>query len=68
MLGSPVVRSIKYDIAHIVCRRLCEYQAEHSRHRCVPTCVLNIISGLTVYALQPKKPAVDISFSGWMVF
>jgi Transposase DDE domain len=39
-------------------------QIEHSRHRSIPNFLLNLISGLTAYALQPKKPAIDIHFSG----
>lgn len=42
-------------------------QIEHSRHRSVPNFILNLIAGLTAYALQPKKPAIDISCSGLMV-
>ena len=39
-------------------------QIEHSRHRSVSNFILNLISGLTAYGLQPKKPAIDTSFSG----
>jgi hypothetical protein len=39
-------------------------QIEHSRHRSVPNFILNIIAGLTAYALQPKKPTIDIGLSG----
>ena len=38
-------------------------QIEHSRHRSVSNFILNLISGLTAYGLQPKKPAIDTSFS-----
>ncbi len=43
-------------------------QIEHSRHRCVSNCILNIIAGLTAYGLQPKKPAINVGFSGLMAF
>ena len=36
-------------------------QIEHSRHRSVPNFMLNIIGGLAAYALQPKKPSLNIS-------
>jgi len=39
-------------------------QIEHSRHRSVSNFILNLIAGLTAYGLQPKKPAIDTSFSG----
>ncbi len=29
--------------------------------------ILNIIAGLTAYALQSKKPAIDIGYLGFMV-
>ena len=39
-------------------------QIEHTRHRSVENFLLNIVAGLTAYSLQPKKPAIDIQFSG----
>ena len=39
-------------------------QIEHSRHRSVPNFMLNLIAGLVAYGLQPKKPAIEISFPG----
>jgi len=34
-------------------------QIEHSRHSSVSNFILNLISGLTAYGLQPKKPASE---------
>lgn len=33
-------------------------QIEHSRHRSVKNFAVNLISGLTAYCLQPKKPSI----------
>lgn len=39
-------------------------QIEHTRHRSVSNFLLNLVAGLTAYALQPKKPAIHIEYSG----
>lgn len=38
-------------------------QIEHSRHRSVANFLVNIISGLIAYCLQPKKPALNLKSS-----
>ena len=39
-------------------------QVEHSRHRSPINFIVNLLSALAAYALQPKKPSIDIEFSG----
>jgi len=39
-------------------------QIEHSRHRSVHNFLVNLISGLASYALQPKKPSIDVGCNG----
>ena len=39
-------------------------QIEHTRHRSVQNFLVNLISGLTCYALQPKKPSIDVDCKG----
>jgi transposase len=36
-------------------------QIEHTRHRCVGNFLINLLSGLAAYCLQPKKPAIRLS-------
>lgn len=35
-------------------------QIEHSRHRSTTNFMLNLLSGLAAYGLQPKKPSLDL--------
>jgi len=42
-------------------------QIEHTRHRSIENFLLNLIAGLTAYALQPKKPAINTACSGLTV-
>ena len=42
-------------------------QIEHTRHRSVEIFLLNLVASLTTYALQPKKPAINIQFSSLAV-
>ena len=39
-------------------------QIEHSRHRSVQNFLLNMVTRLTAYSLRPKKPTIDVQFSG----
>ena len=39
-------------------------QIEHSRHRSVANFVVNLIGGLTAYSLRPKKPMINIEYTG----
>ena len=36
-------------------------QIEHSRHRSVTNCMVNILAGLAAYTLQEKKPAIKFN-------
>ena len=36
-------------------------QIEHSRHRSVINCFVNIIAGLVAYCFQPKKPSLGLN-------
>ena len=38
-------------------------QIEHSRHRSVINCMVNIIAGLSAYCLQPKKPSLNLHYN-----
>lgn len=42
-------------------------QIEHTRHRSENNFLTNIIGGLTAYALQPKKPSIEIDGQGLVV-
>jgi len=42
-------------------------QIEHSRHRSQNNFLTNLIAGLTAYALQPKKPSIEIDGQGMVV-
>ena len=42
-------------------------QIEHSRHRSGNNFLTNLIGGLTAYALQPKKPSIEIDGHGLAV-
>ena len=42
-------------------------QIEHSRHRSENNFLTNLIGGLTAYALQPKKPSIEIDGHGLAV-
>lgn len=42
-------------------------QIEHSRHRSQNNFLTNLIAGLTAYALQPKKPSIEIDGQGLVV-
>jgi hypothetical protein len=33
---------------------------EHTRHRCLPNFVGNLVAGLIAYNLAPKKPALNL--------
>jgi hypothetical protein len=35
-------------------------QIEHSRHRSISNFMVNLIGGLAAYALQPKKPSLNL--------
>ena len=35
-------------------------QIEHSRHRSVNNFMVNLLAGLAAYALQPKKPSLNL--------
>jgi hypothetical protein len=35
-------------------------QIEHSRHRCVPNFLVNLVAGLIAYTYQEKKPSLHI--------
>jgi hypothetical protein len=39
-------------------------QIEHTRHRSVTNCMINIIAGLIAYTHQEKKPALDLADLG----
>jgi hypothetical protein len=39
-------------------------QIEHTRHRSPVNCFINILAGLIAYCHQPKKPSLNLSFSG----
>jgi len=39
-------------------------QIEHTRHRSVTNCMINIIAGLTAYTHQEKKPALNLADLG----
>lgn len=39
-------------------------QIEHTRHRSPFNCFVNILAGLIAYCHQPKKPSLNLSFSG----
>ena len=39
-------------------------QIEHSRHRSVANFVVNLIGGLTAYSLRPKKPMINLEYTG----
>ncbi len=39
-------------------------QIEHSRHRSPINFLVNLFAGLVAYALQPKKPSLNISGEG----
>ena len=36
-------------------------QIEHTRHRSLSNCMVNIIAGLVAYTHQPKKPSLNLS-------
>ena len=38
-------------------------QIEHSRHRSVTNFMVNLVSGLAAYCLQPKKPSIQLPSS-----
>ena len=35
-------------------------QIEHSRHRSINNFMVNLLAGLAAYALQPKKPSLNL--------
>ena len=35
-------------------------QIEHSRHRSIDNFMVNLLSGIAAYALQPKKPSLNL--------
>ncbi len=35
-------------------------QIEHSRHRSVLNCIVNILAGLAAYCFQKKKPSIRV--------
>jgi hypothetical protein len=35
-------------------------QIEHTRHRSVPGCMVNVLAGLVAYSYQPKKPSLGL--------
>lgn len=37
-------------------------QIEHSRHRSLPNCMINIVAGLVAYMYQDKKPSLNLDF------
>ena len=39
-------------------------QIAHTRHRSPINCFINILAGLIAYCHQPKKPSLNLSFSG----
>ena len=39
-------------------------QIEHTRHRSIENFLLNIVSGLTAYQLSPKKPSINVEYTG----
>lgn len=36
-------------------------QIEHSRHRCVPNFMVNILAGMVAYSFLPKKPSLNLN-------
>lgn len=37
-------------------------QIEHTRHRSVPGCMVNLLCGLVAYSFQPKKPSLGLRY------
>jgi hypothetical protein len=35
-------------------------QIEHSRHRSLTNCMINVVAGLLVYSYQEKRPSLNI--------
>jgi hypothetical protein len=41
-------------------------QIEHTRHRSLINCFINIIAGLIAYCHQPKKPSLNLTVAGFL--
>ena len=48
-----IVESVNDQLKNII-------QIEHSRHRSISNFMVNLIGGLAAYALQPKKPSLNL--------